>query len=295
MACDWTAAQAFVATVNGGSFSAAARALGITQPTVGRQVARLEEELGVTLFERIGNQLRLTEAGRGVFEHASRMEEAALEVELTARGQAVSLEGEVAITASEAIAAHLLAPALARLRQDYPRLFIEIVASNEARDLRRREADIAVRNYQPREPELIGKKVATEHASLYVAPTFLKEHGPIETFADVERLQLFAFDHTDIMIEGLQAQGLEVTRENFPITTGNHLVQWELCKRGVGVCIMMDRVGASEAGVEKILPEISIPVPVWLVAHREVQTSRRIRVVFDLLAEVLSSPQTPPA
>lgn len=91
------------------------------------------------------------------------------------------------------------------------------------------------------------------------------------------------------MIKGLRALGVEVTTRNFPIIASNHLVQWELAKQGVGICIVMAQVGDAEPRVRRGLPDLPpIPVPVWLATHREIHTSRRIRVVFDLLAEELS-------
>ena len=90
------------------------------------------------------------------------------------------------------------------------------------------------------------------------------------------------------MIKGLRALGLELTPKNFPIITDNHLVQWELAKQGVGICIVMDEVGDAEPRVRRVLPKLPpLPVPVWLATHRELHTSRRIRVVFDLLANEL--------
>ena len=95
------------------------------------------------------------------------------------------------------------------------------------------------------------------------------------------------------MLKGLRALGLDLTPKNFPIITDNHLVQWELAKHGVGICIVMDEVGDAEPRVRRVLPELPpIPVPVWLATHRELHTSRRIRVVFDLLADELGRPST---
>ncbi len=195
----------------------------------------------------------------------------------------------VSITASEVISAHLLGPVIAALRAEYPDLEIEVVATNDARGLRRREADIALRNFQPEDVELIGKKLGESRAFLYAAPAYLDAHGPIIGPEDVAALELFAFDRTDLMIDGLRARGVPVDRTNFPIVSGSHLVQWELCKRGVGVCIMMEEVGEVEDAVVKVLPEVAITVPMWLVAHRELRTSRRVRVVFDLLVEHLGA------
>lgn len=156
---DWNHARAFFVSAEEGSFSAAGRALGIAQPTIGRQVAALEEELGVALFQRVGHRLELTTAGLDLMEHVRAMSGAATHVSLAATRQSHAVEGTVCVTASELVAAHLLPPVVARLRRDHPGVELEIVASNAVRDLRRREADIAVRNFTPTQPDLVAKKL----------------------------------------------------------------------------------------------------------------------------------------
>lgn len=288
IAFDWNRARAFLVAAEEGSFSAAARALDTTQPTVGRQVAALEEELGVTLFERVGATLALTPAGSDLVEHVRAMGEAATRVSLAATGQSSSIVGSVSVTASEAISAYLLPPVVARLRAEQPGIEVELVVSNETRDLQRREADIAVRNFRVSQPDLVAQKIKDSRAHLYASPAYLDRVGPIESPADIARAELFAFDRTDVMIDGLRALGVELGRDRFPIVTKNHLVQWELCKQGVGVCIMMEEVGDAEPRVRRVLPSLPpLPVPMWLVCHRELRTSRRIRLVYDLLAEEL--------
>ena len=163
-------------------------------------------------------------------------------------------------------------------------------AAGSARDLRRREADIAVRNFTPSQPELVAKKIADRSARLYATPGYLEELGNPTSPAELSRAHFFGFDRSEVMITGLRALGIMLTPKSFPIITDNHLVQWELCKQGAGICIVMDEVGDAEPRVRRVLPDLPpLPVPVWLATHRELRTSRRIRVVFDLLAEALSA------
>ncbi|QDG54961.1 LysR family transcriptional regulator [Persicimonas caeni] len=286
---DWNRAKAFLVAAEEGSFSAAARALGVTQPTVGRQVTALEEELGVTLLERVAHGIELTPTGLEVVEHFRAMSEAAARVSLVAAGQSVSLEGTVSISASEVISTHLLPPIIRAIRVDYPGIEIDIVASNLASDLRRREADIAVRNFQPQDPELVARKVKESRAWLYASPAYLEELGHPTSPEDLSNGEFIGFDRTDALMEGLNALGLDLTGRSFPIITESQLVQWELCKQGAGICVMMEEVGDAEPRVQKALPDLPpFPVPMWLVSHREVRMSRRVRVVFDALADGLS-------
>lgn len=286
---DWNCARGFLVTAEEGSFSAAARALGMSQPTLGRQVAALEEELGVALFDRVGNTLSLTAAGAGLIEHVRAMGDAATRLSMVATGQSSAIEGEVCVTASELIAAHILPPIVARLRRSHPGIELEIVASNAARDLRRREADIAIRNFQPTQPDLVAKKVGDRAARLYATPEYLASLGDPTRPEDLVGAEILAFDRTPAMATALRRLGLPITAKSFPIVTENHLVQWEMAKQGLGLCIVMDEVGDREPRVRRAIPDLApIPVPLWLVAHRELHTSRRIRAVFDLLAEALT-------
>jgi len=115
---DWNQAKAFLATAEEGSLSAAARALGLTQPTVGRQVAALEEALGVVLFDRVGRSLALTQSGLELLDPVRTMGDAAGLVSLTASGRAQSIEGQVCVTASDAMSTYHLPPVLERLREE---------------------------------------------------------------------------------------------------------------------------------------------------------------------------------
>lgn len=273
-------------TAEEGSLSAAARALGMSQPTLGRQVVSLEEELGIVLFERIGRGLRLTAGGLNLLEHVRSMGEAANRVSLSASGQTRTLEGKITITASEAISAFLLPPVIERLRRTYPGVELTIVATNAVRDLRRREADIAIRAVRPSDPTLIATRLRDTPARLYATRAYLRRLGSPKTFADLNGADFIGFREGDAFHKGLNGMGFQLTDRNFPILTENHLVQWELVKRGLGIGVMMEEVGDEEPLVERALPDMApISVSAWLVSHREVHTSRRVRVVFDLLAE----------
>lgn len=285
---DWNRTRAFLAAAKAGSFSGAARALGVAQPTIGRQVAALEEELGVTLFERVGPGLSLTSPGMELFEQAQAMGEAASRIARIAAGQSTALEGIVRVTASEAISAYLLPPIVGDLRSAYPGIELELVVSNAAQNLREREADIAVRSFRPQDAELTATRINNGFAHLYAAPSYLAQFDAPITLETVSQMEIFGFDRTPMMVEGLRQLGLELTPRNFPVVTGNHLVQWEMAKRGLGVCVMMEEVGDPEPAVVRVLDALPpFPVPMWVTCHRELGTSRRLRVVFDALVEGL--------
>ncbi len=287
---DWNRARAFLVTAEEGSLSAAARALGLAQPTLGRQVAALESELGIALFERVGNRLQLTQGGLELVEHVRSMGEAATRVSLTASGQSQSIEGPVCISASEAFAAYLLPPIVARIRQAEPGITVEIVASNRVSDLRRREADIAIRNARPTDPDLVARRFPDAAGHLYAAPSYLDRAGPFDTAEDFARAEFLGFDDNDALVGGLVAYGLPVTARNFTVLTANHLVHWQLTLQGIGIGVMAEIIGDAEPRVRRAAPFMApMTFPLWLVAHREVNTSRRVRLVFDLLAAELEA------
>ncbi len=287
---DWNRVRAFLATAEEGSFSAAARALGQTQPTLGRQVAALEDELGVTLFERVGRSLALTDAGVELMEHVRTMGEAASRISLTASGQSQAIEGKVRITASDVFSAYQLPTFLARLRELAPRLEIDVVAANDIRDLQRREADIAIRHVRPEQPDLITRLVKEATAHFYAARSYLERRGQPESMESLSEHEFIGFGDPSRMIEYLRPLGITLSKDNFRLSSQSGVVAWEMVRHGLGLSVMSDELGAATPEVERILPDMEpIVFPIWLTTHRELHTSRRIRLVFDELAAFLST------
>ncbi len=286
---DWNQVRAFLATVEEGSLSAAARALGLTQPTLGRQVAALEAALGVMLFERVGRSLQLTASGLDLLDHVRAMGEAASRISLAASGRSQAIEGQVRITASDVFSAHLLPPAIARLRAAAPLIEIDIVAANEIRDLMRREADIAIRHVRPDQPDLIARLVGEETARLYAATAYLDARGRPNGPADLKRHDFVGYGDPMRMLDYLNPLGFGLGRENFRLGSESGVVAWQMVRAGLGMAVMSDAVARGAPEVELVLPDLEpVRFPVWLTAHRELHTSRRIRLVFDLLAEAVA-------
>ncbi len=285
---DWNHARAFLASAQYGSLSAAARVMNTTQPTLGRQVSALESALGVTLFERVGGGLVLTQNGSALLEHVRNMADAANSLALSAEGCSEAIEGLVSISATEAMAAFVLPPVLARLRAQVPSIDIEVIATNESSDLMRREADIAIRAYQPKELDLIARKIPSRKARLYASKSLVRTLGQVDSPKDLQASPFLGFDHSDTMIEELNRRGFNVSSNNFPVVSQNHLVQWEMVKQGLGIGFMLSEVGDMEPSVESVLPtQFDFDVELWLVVHRELNTSRRLRLVFDFLVQHL--------
>jgi len=289
-AFDWNQARAFLATAQTGSLSAAARQLGQTQPTLGRQIAALEERLGVQLFDRVGRGLVLTQAGRDLMVHVRTMEEAATRFSLAATGRSEEIAGEVSITASDMMATYTLPPILARLARTAPEIRIRLIASNDVQDLTRREADIAIRHVRPTQGDLTARLVSEGTARLYATPGYLDRIGRPDTLGDLARARFIAMGPAEDYARQLSLRGIPVEPAQITHATESGLAYWALVREGLGVGVMADDIAVRTPGIEGILPDLAVvQVPVWLVTHRELHSSRRIRLVYDTLAAALSA------
>lgn len=161
-------------------------------------------------------------------------------------------------------------------------------AVNDTTDLARREADLPIRSFRPTQPDLLARKVKDGSARLYASLDYLAKIGNPTTAEKLSRAQFLGFDRGDAMIKGLNALGLSLTPESVPVISGNQLVQWELPKRGVGISIMLEELGDAEPKVPRARPDFPpFPVATWLTTHRDLSTSRHMRVAFELLIESL--------
>lgn len=287
---DWNQLRAFLETADTGSLSAAARKLGLTQPTLGRQVAAIEQQLGVTLFERVGKSMVPTAVGLALLEQARVMGAAAEELTLAATGQSQAVDGVVCISASEAVAAHLLPAVLHRLRQQAPGIVIDLVASDALSDLRRREADIAVRHVRPDQPDLIGRHIREASASFYASRAWVARHGHPRTAAQAAQHHFIGSDRSGRYLAYLRQHGLPLEPANFSCYAENTMANWALVRQGLGIGAMMDDIARGTPDLVRVLDEVPpVRFPIWLVTHRELRTARRIRLVFDLLAQAMGA------
>jgi len=284
---DWNQARAFLVTAEEGSLSAAARALGLTQPTLSRQVAALEEELGVALFERIGRGLELTPSGAELLAQVRAMGDAAVNLKLSAAGQSNTIEGHICISATDLVANLVMPTLVEKLRRLYPDISVELIASDSVSDLQRREADIAIRAMQPSEPDLIARKVGDVTGHLYASEQYLEQIGIPRSPQDIGDAN-FICDKSEMIVNIMAGCGIELTQRNFSIASNSVSTQWELVRQGLGIALFPDQVAATEPRFHKVLPDIQpFAGPLWLVVHKELRTSGRVRVVFDFLADEL--------
>ena len=285
---DWNQLKAFLHTAQTGSLSAAARKLDLTQPTLSRQVAAIEQQMGVTLFERVGKAMVLTPTGLDLLEHARAMGTAAEALGLAASGRSQAVGGVVSVSATDAVATYLLPPILQRLRAKEPGIAVEVISSNALSDLLRREADIAIRHVQPEQPDLIARLVREAQAFFYSSEAWVKNHGHPRTYKDAVALPFVGSDRNGQYLAYLSQLGLDLREDNFSCYADNTVAYWALVRQGMGIGVTMEEIARETPGVIRVLDEVApVRFPIWLVSHRELRTSRRIRVVFEALAEGL--------
>lgn len=286
---DWNHAKAFLVTAELGSLSKAAEALGLSQPTLSRQVEAIQQAFGLVLFERVGRGLALTRAGLELLEEVRAMGDAAWAASAAADRRSESMTGTLVVAASDVYATSLLPNIIAESAERHPALRIEIVVENGRTDLRRREADIAIRSYETDQPDLITRKLGWDAGAFFASRGWIERHGAPLTRADLSTLPLVGYPGRSWMLKGLVEQGYPVSEDRLRITSESHLAQWAHVKAGAGVGVMTLRVGDAEPDVCRLLAhEEPLKFPVWLVTHRDLKTSLRVRTVFDLLVEGLT-------
>ena len=285
---DWNQARAFLATAEQGSFSGAARALSTTQPTITRQVAGLEKSLDMMLFERSTRGLELTEAGRQLFEHVREMGSAASRLSMVAQSANTQMTGEISITAVDVVCVKFVTQVIKMLKKTAPGLTIRIVASDRVQDLKHRDADIAVRHVRPTQPDLVAKLIGNWTASFYATQSYLDQIGLAPDAKEYEHVEIIGPADPVPFIETCKGLGLDLTPEQFTLPCSSGLVAHELTRAGLGVGVSANEIAKHDPQLVRLWPHIpAFDFPVWLVTHRELHTSRKIRIVFDALEQVL--------
>jgi len=285
----WELYRSFLAVLREGSLSAAARALALTQPTIGRHVAALEQAIGVSLFTRSPQGLAPTEAARELEPYAQAMEANARALLRTASGSGLEARGTVRLTASEVSGAEVLPPILATLNREHPSLVIELVLSHRREDLLRREADIAVRMVQPSQEALVARRIGEVPLGLHAHRAYLERRGVPQSLAELATHALVGFDRETVPIRALRQRGLAVHRGLFALRTDSDLAQLAAIRAGFGIGICQIGLGLRDPDLVHLLPSaLHIGLTTFVVMHEDLRGSRRCRLVFDAVAEGLA-------
>lgn len=285
---DWALWRSFSAVVANGSLSAAARELGISQPTVGRHIETLEADLGLTLFERTLSGLKPNVTALRLYEPVALAQASLAEAAIMAEGAQAEYGGTVRITASAVISNYALPGLLVPIRERYPNIALETVPSDSAENLLLREADIAIRMFRPTQLELVTRHLGDLPIVPAAHQSYLDRRGTPRVIPDLYGHDLIGLDRSDLIIVRAQKIGLPLRREHFSIRSDNQTQLWELMKAGLGIGFAQASLIRRTPGMVALPLDLSIPpLEVWLTTHRELFTSHRIRAIYDALAEGL--------
>jgi DNA-binding transcriptional LysR family regulator len=283
---NWDDYRFFLAVARGGTLSAAASDLGVTQPTVGRRIAALERRLGAKLYVRRPSGFTLSEAGGLMREHAERIERDVLAAERRVSGRDAGPRGVVRLTASEWLCTSILAPMLSDLLVCYPQLEIELIADTRHLNLARREADLALRPRRFEQEAIMQRAIGNVEFGLYAAPRYLTTHG----------LPRAGDGHGHVVIGMLPGVG-DVAREwlatSLPraspaVRTNGRDAMVTLASAGVGLACLARVVGDHVAALQRIELETAPPAPtLWLGIHRDVRVTPRVRAVATYITSQL--------
>ena len=287
----WDHCRSFLGVWRTGSLSAAARASGLTQPTVARHIGQLEEALGGgALFIRSPHGLSPTDIAGALVPHALAMESAAASMLRAASGADSEAAGSVRISASQVIGVEVLPAILADIGADHPQIDFELVATNETSDLLRRDADIAVRMVRPSQGALVAQKTGAILLGMYAHEDYLARRGRPERIDDLWNHAIIGFDRQTSGIETLQGLGLTLRREMFAFRTDNDVAQLAAIRAGYGIGICQTPLARRTPGLVRLFPdEMTFPLETWITMHEDLRGNRRMRLVFDHLVAAMTA------
>ncbi|MGB6308035.1 MAG: LysR family transcriptional regulator [Steroidobacteraceae bacterium] len=287
---DWHLFRGFLAVVREGSLSRAARILGTTQPTMGRQVAALEALLGVKLFNRMRDGLVPTEAGLRLIPSVEAMSAAAEAAQRAASGEVEDERGTVRITASVVVGSEVLPSILAEIHSMFPRISLELALSNRNEDLLRGDADIAVRMVRPTQGALVAKLLGRIDIGLYAHRRYLKGRTMPRRLEDLSHHVMIGYDRELAYAQLLERLGLPPTPGLFGFRSDSEIAQLAALRAGFGIAPCQLGIARRDKNLVPVLHSAFIyPMEVWLAMHRDSRASRRIRLLFDQLVPRLSA------
>lgn len=282
MRVSWDDQQAFLAVVEAGSLSAAARRLGVAQPTVRARIEALEGALGAVLFTRSVNGLTPTEQARAMADSARTMERASQAFVRAASAAPGETAGAVRLSVPEFVGVEVLPAMLVGLRAAWPDIIVELSLDNAAADLLDQQVDIAVRMVPPRQQALVARKVGSIPLGFFAHPDYLARRGTPARLEDLADHDLIGPDRTRGELD-LVAK-LNLPRERFLARTDSHPAVATLARAGLGVAVLQVPIGRADPLLKAVLPRVTVAsLDTWIVTHENLRRVPRVRAVFEHL------------
>src|ERR1700742_4457907 len=285
----WELCRSFLAVLREVSLSGAARALGLTQPTVGRHVQELESSLGAVLFTRAQSGLRPTQVAYTLEPHAQNMAGAAAAAVRAISEKSSEARAVVRIAASEIMGAEVLPSILTDFRARHPRVIVELSLSDRVEDLLRRDPDIAVRMVRPKQGSLVARRIGRVTVGLHAHRHYLHESGQPNNVTELAQHVLIGFDRETASIRALQRLGLKLRRHDFAFRTDSHLAQLSAIRAGFGIGICQTVIARRDSNLVRGLPnDFAFDLEVWITMHQDLRATHPMRSISDYLAVALS-------
>ncbi len=285
----WDDQRAFLAVIEEGSLSGAARRLGLSQPTVRARVAALERALGGALFVRSVNGMVPTRAAAALAEHVRAMRRASEAMARAASAAGEGIGGVVRLSVSEFVGIEVIPPMLATLRARHPALDIELALSNESANILEQEVDVALRMTDPKQRALVARRVATFPIGFFAHRDYLARRGVPLTLAELAGHDVIGPDRSTSDLRFAARLGHPVAPEGFALRTDSHPAAFAAVRAGLGVGAVLAPVAARNPDLVRVLPELRIGVlETWLVTHEDLRRVPRVRAVLDHLAKAFA-------
>ena len=288
---EWGLYRSFLAVVEGGSLSGAARRLGLTQPTVARHIDALQQAVGADLFLRSQRGLIPTDTALGLAPYARAIAASAAAFVRAASADVVDVAGTVRVTVSEVVGVERLPPILAGLRRSYPQLAVELVVSNDVDDLLAREADIAIRMTQPMQETLIARRLPSATLGLHAHASYLARRGTPASVDELVDHDLIGFDTDTATTRAVMQAMPSVRHADFALRTDSDLAQLAAIRAGLGIGVCQVAVAGRERDLVRVLGDaVAFDLGLWVVMHEALKSSARCKAVFAALVEGMSAP-----
>jgi DNA-binding transcriptional LysR family regulator len=293
---DWSHWRSVAAVLRHGSLSHAARALGLTQPTIGRHIDGIEAALGASLFTRTRTGLSPTPVALALIPYAEAMEASAEALRRTASGEIDKERGVVRVTASEIVGSECLPPILQRFRAAYPGIAIELDLSDVQADMLERDADIAVRMVRPSQGALVGKKVATVELRLFAHEDYAKRRPLPSSVAELFEHDLIGPDRNTAILGNYALDGRVLTQDSFSFRCDSEVARIAALRAGLGIGICQSAIARTELDLVPVLHDkVAFAMEMWLVMHEALKGIKRVRLLYDYLSKAFVAHYGAPA
>ena len=283
---EWDDFKYFLAVARSGSLTGAAQALKTSAATVGRRITALEGRLGARLFDRAQTGYALTESGEAIRLKAEEVEEAVLSLEREAFGRDLRATGKVRVATAEDIASVIVAPKLPEFRRLHPGIVLEVVSSWEVANLTRREADVAIRTVRPTHGDYVIRQTGVWNCALYVSKPYAHAHKLVADVNEMPEVEVISWTEEHRFRGG---DWFDKHAPNAPVVfaANSRHIHYAACKAGLGAAILPCLTADNDRDLVRLLPPQRVrSVPLWLVAHRDLLRTARVRAVMDFLADI---------